>query len=297
MREIYVDSRRRNEPYGNSYTLYIQNPLKNVTKVELVSATVPNTVYNITNGSNIFSMSGNIFSISNGFYSTCGLVEAVNNTVSSNAYTFSFLANEGKFIMISTNVFSMTILSNEFTGLTGMSGTLVSNLATTSNGIFMGPSSNTYYFVKAPRVATMKPWGEYVYLDIDELRRPFEIDAVADPTASQNSTIFAIVPLDVTSTHIKTFKEFSDYKISIEYPKPIDIIDRLTVKWLDYQGNMVNFNGANDNAILLRFFEDEQSRVPLYEEKEKNIIPDIKGINVIMVLVFSILFILLLKRR
>jgi hypothetical protein len=297
MREIYVDSRRRKEPYGNSYTLYIQNPLKNVTKVELVSATVPNTVYNITNGSNILSISGNVFSISNGFYSTSGLVDAVNNTVSSNAYTFSFLNNEGKFIMVSTNVFSMTILSQEFTGLTGMSGTLVSNLATTSNGIFMGPSSNAYYFVKAPRVATMKPWGEYVYLDINELRRPFEIDAVSDPTASQTSTIFAIIPLDVTSSYIKTFKEFSDYKISINYPKPIDIIDRLTVKWLDYKGNIVDFNGANDNAILLRFFEDDQSRVPLYEEKEKNIIYNIKGINVIMILVFSILFILLLKRR
>jgi hypothetical protein len=297
MREIYIDSRRRNEPYGNSYTLHIQSPLKNVTKVELVSATVPNTIYNITNGSNVFSISDNVFSISNGFYSTCGLVEAVNNTISNNSYTFSFLNNEGKFIMISTDMFSMTVLSDEFTKLTGMSGTLVSKMVTSSNGIFMGSSSTTYYFVKAPRIATMKPWGEYVYLDINELRRPFEVDAVSDAFTSKNSTIFAIVPLDVTSSHIKTFKEFSDYKISVEYPKPIDIIDRLTIKWLDYQGNIVNFNGADDNAILLRFFEEEQSPVPMYDENVNNTIPAVKGVNVFMILMCSILFILLLKRR
>jgi len=294
MREIYVDSRRRNEPYGNSYTLYIQSPLKNVTKVELVSATVPNTVYNITDGIDLFSLQDLTCSISNGFYSTCGLVEAVNESLSSNTYKISFLSSEGKFMVLGKQHFSMTIHSDEFQQLTGFSGTLESNLATTSNGIFIQNSSG-YEFVKSPRVANMKPWGEYVYLDIDELRRPFEIDAVSDPTASQNSTIFAIIPLDVTSSHMKTFKEHSDYKISIEYPKPIDMIDRLTIKWLNYQGKIVNFNGADDNALLLRFYEEPTT----YKEQkeEKKITKPNKIQNVFVILAISIVIILLLKRR
>jgi hypothetical protein len=294
MREIYVDSRRRNEPYGNSYTLYIQSPLKNVTKVELVSATVPNTVYNITDGINLFSLEGNTYSVANGFYSTCGLVEAVNESLSSDIFKLSFLSSEGKFMVLGKQHFSLTILSDEFKQLTGFSGTLESNLATTSNGIFI-QNSGGYEFIKSPRVANMKPWGEYVYLDIDELRRPFEIDAVSDPTASQNSTIFAIIPLDVTSSHMKTFKEHSDYKISIEYPKPIDIIDRLTIKWLNYQGEIVNFNGADDNALLLRFYEEPTTHKE--EKEENNIMKPNKIQNVFMMLAVSIVIILLLKRR
>jgi hypothetical protein len=296
MREIYVDSRRRNEPYGNSYTLHIQSPLKNVTKVELVSATVPNTVYNITDGSNIFSIEDTMCSIANGFYSSCGLVESVNESLSSNTYKLSFLSSEGKFMVLGKTDFSLTVISDEFEQLTGFSGTLESNLATTSNGIFI-QNDGGYQFIKSPRVANMKPWGEYVYLDIDELRRPFEIDAVSDPNASQNSTIFAIIPLDVTSSHIKTFKEHSDYKISVDYPKPIDMIDRLTINWLNYQGKVVNFNGANDNAILLRFYEEPFTRIEEPQNNEYTIKKPTKLQNVFFMLALSIVIILLLKRR
>jgi hypothetical protein len=265
-----------------------------VTKVELVSATVPNTVYNITDGIDLFSLEGNTYSVANGFYSTCGLVEAVNESLSSDTFKLSFLSSEGKFMVLGKQHFSLTILSDEFKQLTGFSGTLESNLATTSNGIFI-QNSGVYEFIKSPSVANMKPWGEYVYLDIDELRRPFEIDAVSNPTASQNSTIFAIIPLDVTSSHMKTFKEHSDYKISIEYPKPIDIIDRLTIKWLNYQGEIVNFNGADDNALLLRFYEEPTT----YKEQkeEKKITKPNKIQNVFVILAISIVIILLLKRR
>jgi hypothetical protein len=296
MREIYVDSRRRIEPYGNSYTLHIQSPLKNVSKVELVSATIPNTVYNITNGLNLFSINGTLCSVSNGFYSTCSLVEAVNGSLSSDTYKISFLSSEGKFMVLGKNSFSLTVISDEFQQLTGFSGTILSNLATTSNGIFI-QNNEGYEFVKSPLIANMKPWGEYVYLDIDELRRPFEIDAVPDPNASQNSTIFAIIPLDVTSSHIKTFKEHSDYKISVEYPKPIDMIDRLTIRWLNYQGKIVNFNGANDNALLLRFYEEPATHIETYQQDEIILKKPTKIRNVFIILAVSIIIILLLKRR
>ena len=301
MREIYVDSRRRSEPYGNAYTLFIQNPLKNVSKVELVSATVPNTIYNITNGVNIFSLNQTTnCSVSNGFYSTSCLIDAVNKSEVGSDITLSFLCEEGKFIFTNTqNEFTLDIFSNEFLNMTGFgssSTTLVSNIATTSNGVY----SSTYLgknFIKASSVANFKTYGEYIYLDIDELRRPHSIDAVNNVYNSQSSTIFAIIPLDVSSGCIKTFKELTDYKISVEYPKPIDQIDRLTIEWKDFNGDIVNFNGVDENALILRFYEEPVKIPDPIPEKipVKLSRPDKR--TVFVLLLISIVFILFIKRK
>jgi hypothetical protein len=295
-REIYVDSRRRSELYGNSYTLFIQNPLKNVTKVELVSATIPNTIYNITNGENIFSINDTTnCSIANGFYSSSSLVDAIKKSTTENVQ-FSFLCEEGKFIFYSPDEFTLNVYSTEFSLITGI-GSSVSNLATTSNGVY----SSSYLgnqFVKSSSVANFKTYGEYIYLDIDELRRPHSIDAVNNVYNSQSSTIFAILPLDVSSGCIKTFKEHTDYKIEVEYPKPIDQIDRLTVRWLDYNGNIVNFNGVDENALILRFYEEQIRQEDVTKPEPipvKLNHPDKK--TVFVMLVFAIIFILFIKRK
>jgi hypothetical protein len=298
MREIYVDSRRRSDPYGNAYTLFIQNPLKNVTKVELVSATVPNTIYNITDGLNIFTLNGvTKCSVSNGFYSTSCLIDAVNKSEVGNDVSLAFLCEEGKFIFYAQNEFTLDITSNEFLKMTGFeSVNLVSNLATTSNGVY----SSTYMgtnFVKATSVANFKTCGEYIYLDIDELRRPHSIDAVTNVYNSQSSTIFAIIPLDVSSGCIKTFKELTDYKVSVEYPKPIDQIDRLTIEWKDFDGNIVNFNGVDENALILRFYEEPVKIPDPVPEKipVKLSRPDKR--TVFVLLLISLVFILFMKRN
>ena len=61
-KNIFVSSHNRNTtlyPNGNSYTLFLNSTIKQVRKVELVNASVPNTLYNISNGSNIISI-GNV---------------------------------------------------------------------------------------------------------------------------------------------------------------------------------------------------------------------------------------------
>jgi hypothetical protein len=299
MREIYVDSRRRSDPHGNAYTLFIQNPLKNVTQVELVSATVPNTIYNITNGINIFSLDQTTnCSISNGFYSTSSLPDCVNKSeIGLTDLRLGFICEEGKFIFYSPNEFTIDVFSDEFMNITGFgSNILVSNIATTSNGIY----SSTYLgknFVKASNVANFKTCGEYIYLDIDELRRPHSIDAVNNVYNSQSSTIFAIIPLDVSSGCIKTFKELTDYKVSVDYPKPIDQIDRLTIEWKDFNGNIVNFNGVDENAFILRFYE-EPVKIPDHLPEKipvKLSRPDKRTVFVLLLL--SLVFILFIKRK
>ncbi len=307
MREIYVDSRRRSEPYGNSYTLFIQNPLKNVVRAELVSATVPNTIYNVTNGVNMFSITDttNLYSVANGFYSTSTMVSAVNSGAppTSNVQ-IAFLAEEGRFMFVDqTSPFSLNVYSNEFSTLTGfpLNTTLVSNIATSANGVY----SSTYagfHVIKSNSVANFKTCGEYIYLDVDELRRPHAIDAVNNVYHSQSSTIFAIIPLDVGSGCIKTFKELSDYKISVEYPKPIDQIDRLTVRWLDYNGDVVNFNGVDENGFILRFYEETPSGlVREYTTEKDKLLPKDKKLTdkqtVFVMLFLSLVFILFIKRK
>lgn len=302
MREIYIDSRRRSEPYGNSYTLFIQNPLKNVTKAELVSATIPNTIYNITSGANIFSIDETLkSSIANGFYSASSIVNSLKSGVG-NGVEVSFVCEEGKFIFHSANVFTLNVFSNEFSVITGFpkNTLLVSNLATFSNGIY---STSEYYglqVLKSSNVSNFKTCGEYIYLDIDELRRPHSIDAVNNVYNSQSSTIFAVVPLDVPSGCIKTFKEHTDYSVSVEYPKPIDQIDRLTIRWLDYDGNVVNFNGVDENALILRFHEEKVTPSSVQEDLVPQLLvsrrhPDKK--TVFAMLLMAIVFIISLIKK
>lgn len=298
IREIYVDSRRRNDgEYGNSYTLFIQTPLKNVTRVDLVAATIPNTMYNITNGSNIFSISSSNVSIANGFYSVSSLVSAVNDRIGGMP-KMVFLGEEGKMMMYSNvSSFSLNVFSNEFSYMTGLV-TSSSQIASPSNGVF-SPLYTGTNFIKSPNVSNFKACGEYLYLDIDELRRPFAIDAVTNVYNSQSSTIFAVIPLDVSSGCIKTFKEQSDYKISVEYPKPIDKIDRLTINWRDFHGNLINFNGVEDNSFILRFYEEDVKQVSVNKPEEEKLSPFKKNDKktVFTILIISLIFILFIKRR
>ena len=296
MREIYIDSRRRNEPYGNAYTLFIQNPpLKNITKVDLVAATIPNTMYNITNGTDIFSISGENISVENGFYSAGHMINAINLNLTGTMKCV-FLSEEGKFMFVDNNPFTLEVFSDEFSLITGFSKEL---LYSQNTGLVSKAYEGKYY-IKSQNVANFKTYGEYVYLDIDELRRPYNIDAVSNVYNSQSSTIFAIVPMDVSSGCIKTFKEQTDYKISVEYPKQIDQIDRLTIVWRDFKGNVINFNGVDENSLILRFHEMEKEYFVEEKPKEKPLFQfenkrDVKFVFIIMFI--SIVFILFIKRR
>ena len=60
IRNIFCSSESRNvsqDPYGNSYTLHLTTPIKDVSKVELLHASVPNTLYNLTDGTGVIGLS------------------------------------------------------------------------------------------------------------------------------------------------------------------------------------------------------------------------------------------------
>jgi hypothetical protein len=253
-RLIFADAANRDVtlyPDGNSYVLHLTRPIRNIERVDLVSARVPNTVYNLTNGSNIFAMNSSNVSLNPGFYSAYTLAQAV----TSNALvTLDYLPQEGHFIFSAASSFSIKIQSSEFGTMVGLTSgtTYVAALATSLDPAYAGK-----YIVKSTTLVDFS-LNEYIFLDIDELKTPFHVDSGAlkgttgTISGSNANRAFAPIIMDVGSACIKNFHENKDYRISVDYPEPINSLQRLTVRWIDRSGNLLNFRGWNTNAFVLR---------------------------------------------
>jgi hypothetical protein len=232
--------------------------LHSVVRVDLVNAKVPNTLYNITNGTNVFTFSGTQVSIPTGYYSSYGLATALVNASGGALFNMTYLPDEGRFIVYATGA-SFTMSANTLelqTALGVAAGTLSSS--TIAGSVYASDPTYTgqlsYY---KSTTLVMLNVTEYVFLDIDELRTTSVIDAkklIGGTTdGSTVRSTFGMIPLDVPSGSIKNFKEGSDYKQYLDYDTPIPKIQRLTVRWLNSKGQSLNFQGYNNNAFTLRF--------------------------------------------
>lgn len=253
-RLLFVDSKNRDTtiyPSGNAYTLHLTTSIKDIQRVDLVSARVPNTLYNLTNGSNVLSISSNTFSLNTGFYSVSGLALAITNQGSASV---TYLANEGHFIFYYLNIFTLFINSLELSTMLGLpiNTLLTSTLATSTDPTYAG-----MYIIRSSTLVNMSV-NEYLYLDIEELRTTLHVDtgalvgATGTVSGSNANRSFAPIIMDCISGSIKSFNESEDYKIRVQYPEPINSLQRLTVRWVDSSGKLVNFQGWETNAFILR---------------------------------------------
>ena len=291
IQNIFVSSENRDTalyPNGNSYTLHLTTPVKEITKVELLHASVPNTLYNISNGTNVIAFSNlfvsadsnvsnlTLFSIPLGFYSASGIASEIQAAVSNiSGVSISYLMSEGKFLFsrpTSGNTFSVFIQTAELANVLGFSNLLSNstNVATVSASSNVVPlySDNTKYisknFIKSEKVVNLNP-NEGIFLDIQELRTNFNQAAVSlvgskgTYSGATVSRTFGLIPMDVQSGTIKRFKKTSDYDFEVKYPYPIQRLDRLTISWTDKNGVPVNFNGLNDNSFILRLHTERKS--------------------------------------
>jgi len=245
-------------PSGNSYVLHLNFPVRNVSRVDLVSARVPNTVYNLNSTSIVFTVVGSSsVTLPQGFYSAYGLATAV---TTAGPLTLTYLPNEGHFLFSSSTSFNFTIVSKEFATMVGLSN----NVAYQSYSATSADPGYTQIY-RSVNVINMS-MNEFIYLDIDELRTP---NHVATGSLGTTGTIsgsnagrsFAPVILDVGSACMKNFKE-TEYKISVQYPEPIGVLSRLTVRWYDRNGSLLNFRGLDTNAFVLRLHTVEEERLP-----------------------------------
>ena len=283
IRNVFVSSENRDkdrEPHGNSYTLHLTTPIKDISKVELLHASIPNTLFNVTNGVGVIAFSNTAstqgdpltyFSLDSGFYGATNLSSAITNAVSNvSGITVTYLPYEGKFLFARNTTnggpFSMYSNSAEMSNLLGFSvantNTIInsSNVAVETDLDIPLYSDNTVYrgkeFIKSDNVINLNPY-EGVFLDIEELRTPFNEDAraITGNTYSGNnmSRSFGLIPMDVPAGGIKRFKKETDYDLSVCYYNPIRKLDRLTIRWTNRDGLPIAFNGLGDNSFLLRF--------------------------------------------
>lgn len=260
---VYADSTQRDTtlyPSGNTYTLHLTNPVKNVTRVDLVSAVVPNTMYNLTGTSNVLTLGTSNVWLNPGFYSTSSLVNEFNASSQVTGTKLGYLCAEGRFIFYGT-LTSVTCLTAEIAKLLGLPYGTTNALAVASNPAYAnhttyGTSTN---YVKSSSIINLSP-NEHIWLDIAEFRTPTTMDArrlvtssnVRTTMSTTAGTSFALIPMDVTSGSFKSFKEQTDYSMSIEFPSRLDSLERLTVRWLDLNGNPLAFNGLDTNSFTLR---------------------------------------------
>lgn len=252
---IYIDSRNRlTGTFGNNYSVWLSDTPKMIKSVDLVSARIPNTMYNIPNGSNVFQINNSVpINISPGFYSATSLVSdlRVQSNLASSNINVSYLTSEGKLVF--SNLQSFTFNTQQYGNVFGFPSnvTVTSSLSTFANGYF----SNTFsglFCVKSSNIIDLST-TDFVFLDIEQFRDSSFIDSSSvNGNGGRIRRTFGPIPLDVVSGGIKTFTEKSDYKLSIDFEIPISSLERLNITWRDYNGNILNFNGYEDNSILLR---------------------------------------------
>ena len=269
IKNIYVTSSNRDvikDPYGNSYTLYLTTPIKDITNVELLYASVPNTMYNLTDGTNVIGFTSNVSSpaivyqtLPLGFYGACNLATEIYNAefLSSNV-TVAFNQPEGKFIFLCSTTFQMDIVTQELASLMGFTSTGIHTAIQASIGPY---ADNLRYknkwYIKSDYVVDMNV-NDGIFLDIQELRTMYnECAPRGSPLGTTNNNTanrsFGMIPMDVSSGSIKRYKKGVDFDTQIDYTYPIQKLDRLTISWTDKTGKILSFNGAEDNAMIIRF--------------------------------------------
>lgn len=299
---LHIDSKNRDTnlyPNGNTYVLHIPTTIKNVVRADLVSARVPNTMYNLTNGTNVFStasLSGPV-SVTPGFYSAQLLEDELNERLNIRE-AIKYSQAEGKFLYLTNESTStITVHSTELAKMLGLDANKTYTVSLLDIAI-----SGFTYAVKSQRVVDFS-LNEYVFLDIEEFRSPFFSDAKSLPLSGANTgNMFTAIPMDVPSTHVKNFKENTDYSVSIDI-NPKQNISRLTIRWYDKDLNLLNFHGFDNNGFILRLHTDDLLPLSLSNIDDESVfIPPINLYRpdkqtVFVMLFLSLVFILFIKRR
>jgi hypothetical protein len=198
----------------------------------------------------------NIF-LNQGYYSSSTFVDSFNNQISN--VQVEYLESQGKFIFYG-KFNSLTCLNPEIADVIGFPFGTVSSSLISKNQAYASTYLAATNYVVSNTVVSFEV-NDYVWLDIEEFRTPFTTDArklvltkqgVYTTDSNTSARSFAVIPMDVPSGLIKSFKESSDYPIHVEFPSRIDSLQRLTIKWLDRYGQSLNFRGLEVNSFALR---------------------------------------------
>jgi len=262
-------------PSGNSYTMHLLNPIEDITRVELIQASVPNVIQNVVDGSNIIQVSNvttsdlHAFSIPSGFYSASGLATEIQNAIYPvSGVQVTYLRDEGKFLFIRSNTQPAFHLQPTthlatlmgFSDATERTAVNVPDESNTSPSFTLYANNERYsglYYIKSDRLVNLFA-DNYIFLDIAELntvrmQQAQKLQASTfSTTGAQNN--FGPIPLDVSSGDVKNFKETSDYIYGVDFDPPISSLSRTTVRWRKSNGFLIDFQGLEQNSFILKIF-------------------------------------------
>lgn len=256
---IYGDSTNRSEPGGNSYTLYLTSHIKNVKQIDLVSVSVPNVMCNITDGSNVITLNTTNYSLPIGNYTAYELAATITTYVNILCDWIPF-SSGGRFLFSSTDPFTVSFNTPEIRKRLGMN---VSHTSVYSKGTayesYCPQNVSIVYSSGSPDLTV----SQFQFLDIEEFRNSGFIDSKKitwnNGVQSYSSSVartFAAIPVDVTPLGIKSFSESKDFKYSVYFDN-LPVLSRLTVRWIDSDGNLLNFAGLERNSFVLRVYTDD----------------------------------------
>lgn len=238
---LTIDSRDRNHDNddANQYRIFLKTPLKSVYAIQLVSAELQKSTYDVNEHNNVIhfqetnaQVASNEYyeaTISVGNYTITELVpliQAAMNAVGSSSYMVALVNDRVRITSDLTggdNIFNLQFRSNDDN----------KRFMTDSLGRLLGfpPSYNT---------------GSATYTAVSLYDLNYDHFALLDFTNVSLNGPFQKIPL--TSDHV-FFGHDTDYRFTHEFYPPIEL-DRLDVLWTDIDGNLMNFHGLPHSFTL-----------------------------------------------
>ena len=249
---IYADSQGQ----GNSYTLHLTTTLKNITEVDLVCANVPNVMCNITHGENVITFNSTSYSIPIGHYTAIELAATITSYTPILCEWYPF-ALGGRFVFSNvSSAFTCSFETDELVKRLGTSGGSSESPVGTLFESYIPQTSHIVYSTVSPDLTV----SQFQFLDIVEFRNNSFVDSkniewvngVQSYSGLTVARVFAGIPMNTQPLTIKTFSESQDFKHTVQFKQPIESLSRLTIQWVDVNGNVLNFGGLNQNSFILR---------------------------------------------
>jgi len=244
---VYVDSRHRDYSMyasNSSYTIYMWNPIKFITRVDLVCATIPP----LASTTIPFA-----FLDIEQFRTKYGIQAAVSNITGT-------ISTSNTFVPLQAS----PVFQNYFAFVTYASsggGTLISSTTTETGNIIT--TGNTFAFgnvITTGNVITnsTNPVGATLGNAITSVGNTLTFgntfsNASTNTFGNVNLTaITTYVTGTATSTLSTRYYEEYEYKTSVSFKQPIESLDRLNIRWVDNNNNPVVFNG--EHSFVLRIY-------------------------------------------
>ena len=271
---VQVDSRDK-EPSAsaNDYVMYLTEPVKQIKEVIIRDIQVPNSTYNVVDGKNTININGTDVDLEPGSYSGLDLASHLFDITTTGPgpltvdadWTVVYHTGSKKFIFAQgTSLITIIFGSLELADTFGFDTlTPPTSAAITAKPYYANDITLPANYVYSDRIADLVK-DKYFYLAIDELSDPrvqtAKHSSATGFTGNNLSRVFGKVPVYAGPGNDVFFDRNSTYKLVRTYMSPLTSLSRLSIKWTDYQGTLINFNGMDENSFTLELVCENRTK-------------------------------------